>query len=226
MDSVLDDQAGKIWGSYKFADGASGKGRWARWAVDASEPTYGYCSTCPLAWGHRGPCALSVSPGVAPSRRKCAVAAEKTVSAIAKAYHNKKRRAVGGERRAAAAAPKEVPDQLAVVVPSRSSSMELKNVAVGVLLSIPGKVNALPSPPPPPAPAPATREYPTIEELLKEAKLTSFLEKMVEDGWDDVAFLHAMSTKAMGLGELGGMLPITKPGHLQRLVYAIRRLCD
>ena len=202
-----------VWGTRKIAEGTFGrkktKGKWASWEVDSSEPAYGYCSNCPLKWGHKGQCMF-----VAESkrgRRACAVVAAHSVSAIAKSYHHKKKGCVdGGKGR----------EQLESSVPPRTESTEAHDVAVKALLSLPG------TPTVPPVTFPHTRTYPSIEKVLEEAKLVAFTSAMIEEGWDDVEFLHDMCTQTTGIDALKGMLPIVKIGHVHRFVSALRRLCD
>jgi len=183
---------------------------WQKYYVAPTD--YDKCTHCKLRWGHRGACILEDTVPNMPRGAKVAAAANLSSG---------------------------------IVKPTRVSSQKSTELA-GLLLRLRGEdsdssVPPTPcqylavevgsrfqqpaaAPPPPPSPVAAV---PSMQDFLKDCKLDSYTEVMLEDGFDDVEFLAKHERNSDNNLEKmldAGDFPITKPGHVMKLVYNLRKL--
>jgi hypothetical protein len=198
-----------VYGEKKRSNGSG----WQRYYIATTE--YDKCSNCSLKWGHRGPCKVEDTIPSKPRGAKV-VASANLASAITK--------------------PK----------PTRCSSYTKRTEVAGLLLRLREDSDSSPPPspcqylavevdlgfqpetsfPPPPPPSPLDA-VPSMQDFLKDCKLDSYTEDMLQDGFDDVEFLVKYERDNDNNFEKmidSGDFPIIKPGHVMKLVANLRKL--
>ena len=213
---------------------------WQKYYVATTD--YDKCTHCSLRWGHRGACILEDTVPNTPRGAKVAAAANLS-SGIVKLKRAKPTRVSSHKKSIEGAASANLSS--GIVKPTRVSSQKSTELA-GLLLRLRGEdsdssVPPTPcqylavevgsrfqqpaaAPPPPPSPVAAV---PSMQDFLKDCKLDSYTEVMLEDGFDDVEFLAKHERNSDNNLEKmldAGDFPITKPGHVMKLVYNLRKL--
>ena len=186
---------------------------WYMERVDADKHPLGTCSGCQLHWGHTGPCAIDFTSNK-PSSRRAAIAAISSMKLKKRKFKN--------EPRALDTESVEQPTQPEVDVEVEDDGIEKEEVIEvdvkveddrieeeEVIEVLEGTV--------------VNTAVPTIQQFMTISRLEPYLDAMIDNGWDDVQYLHKIVKKIEDFSKLDSF-PIYKHGHRMKFLMFLQQI--
>ena len=169
---------------------------WYMERVDPDKHPLGKCSGCQLHWGHTGPCAIDFTSNK-PSSRRAAIAAISSMKLKKRKFKN--------DTRALDTESVEQPTQPEVDVEVEDDGIEEEEVIEVLEATV---VNTA---------------VPTIQQFMTISRLEPYLDAMIDNGWDDVQYLHKIVKKIEDFSKLDSF-PIYKHGHRMKFLMFLQQI--